>query len=206
MPGEETTSRAPGGLKPRLIVGLGNPGIEYRDTRHNVGFMVVDELARISGVSFTEEKRWHGWVAKIPGAILLKPSTYMNDSGRCVQAVSQFYKTPAQEVLVAYDDVDLSLGRLRMRLAGSAAGHNGIKSLIRSLGTDAFPRLKLGIATASGRPAGERLVGHVLGKFRPDEAPELSIMIQRAADAVRLACQSGLEAAMNLFNRKEEQP
>lgn len=206
MPGDETTSRAPGGLKPRLIVGLGNPGIEYRDTRHNVGFMVVDELARLSGVSFTEEKRWHGWVAKIPGAILLKPSTYMNDSGRCVQAVSQFYKTAVQETLVAYDDVDLPLGRLRMRLSGSAAGHNGLKSLIRSLGSDAFPRLKLGIAAASGRPAGERLVGHVLGKFREDERTELSIMIQRAADAVRLSCQSGLETAMNLFNRKEEQP
>ncbi len=205
MPGDETTPRAVGGLKPRLIIGLGNPGIEYRDTRHNIGFMVVDELARISGVSFTEEKRWHGQVAKIPGAILLKPTTFMNDSGRCVQAVSQFYKTVVQEFLVIYDDVDLPLGRMRMRLAGSAGGHNGLKSMIRSLGSDAFPRLKLGIATPSGRPAGDRLVGHVLGKFRDDERTELAIMIQRATDAVRLACQSGLETAMNLFNRKEEQ-
>lgn len=206
MPGDETTLRAAGGLKPRLIIGLGNPGIEYRDTRHNIGFMVVDELARISGISFTEEKRWHGWVAKVPGAILLKPTTYMNDSGRCVQAVSQFYKTAVQEMLVIYDDVDLPLGRMRMRLVGSAGGHNGLKSMIRTLGSDAFPRLKLGISTPSGRPAGERLVGHVLGKFREDERTELAIMIQRATDAVRLACQSGLETAMNLFNRKEEQP
>ncbi|TDU66587.1 peptidyl-tRNA hydrolase [Prosthecobacter fusiformis] len=205
MPGDETTPRAVGGLKPRLIIGLGNPGLEYRDTRHNIGFMVADELARLSGVSFTEEKRWHGWVAKIPGAILLKPTTFMNDSGRSVQAVSQFYKTPVQEFLVIYDDVDLPLGRMRMRLAGSAGGHNGLKSMIRSLGTDAFPRLKLGISTPSGRPAGERLVGHVLGKFREDERTELAIMIQRATDAVRLACQSGLETAMNHFNRKEEQ-
>ena len=206
MPGDETTPRTDGGLKPRLIIGLGNPGIEYRDTRHNIGFMVADELARLSGVSFTEEKRWHGWVAKIPGAILLKPSTFMNDSGRSVLAVSQFYKIPVQESLVVYDDVDLPLGRMRMRLSGSAGGHNGLKSMIRSLGSDAFPRLKLGISTPSGRPAGERLVGHVLGKFREDERTELAIIIQRATDAVRLACQSGLEAAMNLFNRKEEQP
>ncbi|MES2507138.1 MAG: aminoacyl-tRNA hydrolase [Verrucomicrobiota bacterium] len=206
MPGDETVPRAAGGLKPRLIIGLGNPGIDYRDTRHNIGFMAVDELARLSGVSFTEEKRWHGWVAKIPGALLLKPSTFMNDSGRCVQLVSQFYKVSVQELLVIYDDVDLPLGRMRMRLAGSAGGHNGLKSMIRSLGSDAFPRLKLGIATPSGRPAGERLVGHVLGKFREDERTELAIMIQRATDAVRLACQSGLETAMNYFNRKEEQP
>ena len=204
MPGDETTLRTAGGLKPRLIIGLGNPGIEYRDTRHNIGFMVADEMARLSGFSFTEEKRWHGWVAKLPGAFLLKPSTFMNESGRCVQAVSQFYKIPVQETLVIYDDVDLPLGRMRMRLAGSAGGHNGLKSMIRSLGTDAFPRLKLGIATSSGRPSGERLVGHVLGKFREDERTELAIMIQRATDAIRLACQSGLETAMNHFNRKEE--
>lgn len=206
MPGEESISRIAGGLKPKLIIGLGNPGIEYRDTRHNIGFMVLDELARLSGVTFTEEKRWHGWVAKIPGAILLKPSTFMNDSGRSVQATSQFYKTSVQEMLVIYDDVDLPLGRMRMRLAGSAGGHNGLKSMIRSLGSDAFPRLKLGISTPSGRPVGDRLVGHVLGKFREDERTELAIMIGRATDAVRSACQSGLENAMNLFNRKEEQP
>lgn len=206
MPGEESISRVVSGLKPKLIIGLGNPGIEYRDTRHNIGFMVLDELARLSGVTFTEEKRWHGWVAKIPGAILLKPSTFMNDSGRSVQATSQFYKASVQEMLVIYDDVDLPLGRMRMRLAGSAGGHNGLKSMIRSLGSDAFPRLKLGISTPSGRPAGDRLVGHVLGKFREDERTELAIMIGRATDAVRSACQSGLENAMNLFNRKEEQP
>lgn len=168
--------------------------------------MVVDELARLSGVTFTEEKRWHGWIAKIPGAVLLKPTTYMNDSGRSVQAVSQFYKMAVQELLIIYDDVDLPLGRLRMRLAGSAGGHNGLKSLIRNLGSDAFPRLKLGISTPSGRPAGERLAGHVLGKFREEERTEVAIMIKRATDAVRSACESGVEAAMNLFNRKEEQP
>ncbi len=190
-----------GGVIPKLIVGLGNPGIEYRDTRHNIGFMVVDELARRSGVSFTEEKRWHGLVAKIAGAWLLKPQTYMNDSGRSARAVGQFYKVTPAETLAVYDDVDLPLGRVRMRLAGSAGGHNGIKSMIASLGTDAFPRLKLGIAAESGRPAGDRLVGHVLGKFREEELPTLNLIVQTAADALINALQTGLDAAMNRFNR-----
>jgi len=189
-----------------LIIGLGNPGREYKDTRHNIGFMVLDEMARASGTSFVEEKRWNGWLAKTPQAILLKPSTFMNNSGRSVRAVSQFFKITVEEMLVVYDDVDLVLGRLRMRLAGSAGGHNGLKSIIRELGSDAFPRLKQCMAAPSCRPAGERLSGHVLGKFREEERTELAIMLQRATDAVRLACQSGMEAAMNQFNRKEEQP
>jgi PTH1 family peptidyl-tRNA hydrolase len=204
VPADDPSTRvAPGGLAPRLIIGLGNPGIEYHDTRHNIGFMVLDELARRLKVSFTEEKRWHGLVAKFHGGWLLKPQTFMNDSGRSVQALSHFYKITPAETLVIYDDVDLSLGRTRLRLAGSAGGHNGMKSIISSLGTDAFPRLKLGIATQSGRPGGDRLVGHVLGKFSEEEKPTLQIIIQRAADAVISSLHSGLDAAMNLFNRNE---
>lgn len=200
MPAEASTS---GDLIPKLIVGLGNPGIDYRDTRHNIGFMVVDELARRFKTSFSEEKRWHGLAAKISGGWLLKPQTFMNDSGRSVRGLSHFYKITPAETLIIYDDVDLPLGKMRMRLSGSAGGHNGMKSLISSLGTDAFPRLKLGIATESGRPSGERLVGHVLGKFREEERPLLEIFIQRAADAVMSSLQSGLGAAMNVFNRNE---
>jgi len=203
VPADDPSTSAPGGVAPRLIVGLGNPGLDYHDTRHNIGFMVVDELARRMKISFTEEKSWHGKVAKFPGGWLLKPQTYMNDSGRSVRGLSQFYKIMPTETLVIYDDVDLTLGRTRLRLAGSAGGHNGMKSLISSLGTDAFPRLKLGIATESGRPDGDRLVGHVLGKFSDDEKPTLQIIIQRAADAVISSLQSGLGAAMNLFNRNE---
>jgi PTH1 family peptidyl-tRNA hydrolase len=166
--------------------------------------MVVDELARRFGVSFTEEKRWHGLLAKFTGGWLFKPQTFMNDSGRAVQAVSQFYKVTPAETLVIYDDVDLPLGRLRLRLAGSAGGHNGMRSLIRSLGVDTFPRLKIGIAATDGRPAGERLVGHVLGKFHGDEKATVDTVIQRAADAVTVALKSGVDAAMNLFNRKDE--
>lgn len=192
-----------GDLIPKIIVGLGNPGIDYRDTRHNIGFMVVDELARRFKTSFNEEKRWHGLVAKVSGSWLLKPQTFMNDSGRSVRGLSQFYKITPAETLIIYDDVDLPLGKMRMRLSGSAGGHNGMKSLISSLGTDSFPRLKLGIATESGRPSGDRLVGHVLGKFREEERPLLEIFIQRAADAVMSSLQSGLGAAMNAFNRNE---
>lgn len=189
---------------PRLIVGLGNPGETYRDTRHNIGFMVLDEIAKRMGAAFREEKRWSGLVAKFTGGYLLKPLTFMNDSGRAVQSVGHFYKASPEQTLVVYDDVDLPLGRLRFRTSGSAAGHNGIRSLIASLGSDEFPRLKVGIAPADGRPAGERMVGHVLGKFRAEEQPALQTVIQRAADAVLSAVDSGLEAAMNVFNRQTE--
>ncbi|OYW76815.1 MAG: aminoacyl-tRNA hydrolase [Verrucomicrobia bacterium 12-59-8] len=189
---------------PRLIVGLGNPGETYRDTRHNIGFMVLDEIARRMGAAFREEKRWSGLVAKFAGGYLLKPLTFMNDSGRSVQSVGHFYKSSPAQTLVVYDDVDLPLGRLRFRTSGSAAGHNGIRSLISSLGSDEFPRLKVGISPADGRPAGERMVGHVLGKFRAEEQPALQTVIQRAADAVLSAVDRGLEAAMNVFNRQTE--
>jgi peptidyl-tRNA hydrolase, PTH1 family len=200
--GAETTSS--GVNAPRLIVGLGNPGETYRDTRHNIGFMVLDEIARRMGAAFREEKRWSGLVAKFTGGYLLKPLTFMNESGRAVQAVGHFYKASPAQTLVVYDDVDLPLGRLRFRTSGSAAGHNGIRSLISSLGSDEFPRLKVGIASADGRPAGERMVGHVLGKFRAEEQTELQIVIQRAADAVLSAVDRGLENAMNVFNRQPE--
>lgn len=188
--------------RPRLIVGLGNPGETYRDTRHNIGFMVLDEIARRLGTAFREEKRWSGMVAKFSGGHLLKPLTFMNESGRATQAVGHFYKTRPDQTLVIYDDVDLPLGRLRFRSNGSAAGHNGIRSLIASLGTQEFPRLKVGIAAEGGRPAGERMVGHVLGSFRAEELPALQAVIQRAADAALAALENGLEAAMNVFNRQ----
>lgn len=187
---------------PRLIVGLGNPGDNYRDTRHNIGFMVLEEAARRLEANFQTEKRFHCDLARSGSVWLQKPLTFMNDSGRAVAGLSRFHKIPAAEVLVVYDDVDLPLGSLRLRLAGSAGGHNGIKSLIASLGTDAFPRVKVGIANDSGRPDGERLVGHVLGRFTENERPSVLQGIDRATDAVLHALSHGIEAAMNLFNRK----
>ena len=188
---------------PRLIVGLGNPGETYRDTRHNVGFMVLDELARRLGVAFVVEKRWKTSLARHGNTWLAKPQTFMNASGESVSAVAQFYKLSASDVLAVHDDVDLFLGSLRLRPAGSAGGHNGIRSLIAHLGTDAFPRLKLGIADAArGRPDGDRLSSHVLGRFAEAERVPLAQMIDRAADAVLHALDSGFDAAMNVFNRK----
>lgn len=193
---------APGSLStPRLIVGLGNPGEQYRNTRHNVGFMVLDEVARRMGAAFQPEKRWNCHLARSGATWLLKPQTFMNLSGDAVAAVSHFYKLTPQETLVVYDDVDLSLGTLRLRPAGSAGGHNGMRSIIGRLGTDAFPRLKLGIAADAGRPAGHKLSSHVLGSFTEDERPALAEMIQRSADAVLHCLSAGLAAAMNAFNR-----
>ena len=189
--------------KPRLIVGLGNPGKDYRDTRHNAGFMVLDEVAQRMKVEFQLEKRWNSLLARFGNTWLLKPQTFMNDSGTAVAGVARFHKLTAAEALVVFDDVDLPLGTLRLRPSGSAGGHNGMRSIIAHLGTDAFPRLKIGIAPVqAGRPAGEKLVGHVLGRFREEERPAVGEMIQRAADAVMQTLQTGLDAAMNAFNRK----
>lgn len=192
------------GVKPlRLIVGLGNPGKDYRDTRHNAGFMVLDELAQRMKVDFQLEKRWNGLTAKSGNTWLLKPQTFMNDSGKSVSGLARFHKLSASETLVVFDDVDLPLGTLRFRPSGSAGGHNGMKSIIAHFGTQDFARLKVGIAaTEAGRPAGEKLAGHVLGRFSEAERPAVGEMIQRAADAVMQALQNGLDAAMNAFNRK----
>ena len=190
---------------PRLIIGLGNPGDTYRDTRHNIGFMVIDELSRRLGLSFTKERRWNCWLAKFSGGWLMKPSTFMNASGDAVAGMCHFYKITPAECLIIADDVDLPLGRMRLKLDGSAAGHNGLKSLISKLGTAAFPRLKIGIAPAGGgRPSGERMVSHVLGDFHPDERAHVAQMVARSADAVEASLRTGLAAAMNLFNRKDE--
>jgi len=190
-------------VKPRLIVGLGNPGREYEDTRHNIGFMVVDALATQLKASWSHEKRWDCALAKFGAGWLLKPFTYMNASGEAVGAVARFYKITPEEVLAVYDDVDLPLGKMKFRLNGSAAGHNGVRSLISHFGGPEFPRLKIGIGDTDGRPAGERMVGHVLGKFSEEEKPLLQDSIVKAVKAVRYALDAGLEPAMNLFNRKE---
>ena len=164
----------------------------------------MDALAARLGTRFDLEKRWESHVAKLSEGWLMKPLTYMNLSGKAVSGLARFYKVPAEEILVVFDDVDLPLGRLRLRPGGSAAGHNGLKSLIAHLGTDAFPRLKVGIAAEAGRPAGDRLVGHVLGTFSEAERATLAQVMDRAVDAVTTALRSGLGAAMNLFNRRDD--
>jgi PTH1 family peptidyl-tRNA hydrolase len=165
--------------------------------------MVVDALASQLNATWAQEKRWDCALAKFPLGWLLKPFTYMNASGEAVSSVCRFYKIEPREVLAIYDDVDLPLGTLRFRMSGSAGGHNGVRSLVAHLGGEEFPRLKLGIAPENGRPSGDRMVGHVLGRFSAEEKPALDQTLTRATEAVRASLHEGLEAAMNRFNRKE---
>jgi len=184
----------------QLIVGLGNPGRQYEETRHNIGFMLLDRLAANSGVAFQSSPKWQCHMAKLPdsGTLLVKPQTFMNLSGRAVRQVLAFHKWPAESMLVIYDDVALPLGRIRFREQGSAGGHNGIKSLIEHLGTDGFPRLKIGIGEA--HPG--NMTGHVLGKFSPDERPLVENTLATALEAVQLARSQGIAAAANRFHTR----
>lgn len=187
-----------------LIVGLGNPGRQYEDTRHNVGFMVADRLALASGAAFQSSPKWQCHLAKLPdgGTLLVKPQTFMNLSGRAIRQILAFHKWPAERMLVVYDDAALPLGTLRFREKGSAGGHNGIKSIIEHLGTSEFPRLKIGI----GGEHAENMVGHVLGKFSPDERPLLENTLATALEAVQLARSQGIAAAANRYHIRIQPP
>ena len=182
-----------------LVVGLGNPGREYERTRHNVGWLVADELARRHGGSF--RSKFSGRVADIRAGkrrlALLKPETYMNESGRSVGAAVRFYKVAPEQALVVHDDVDLEEGRLQARLGGGLAGHNGLRSIAQHLGTNDFLRLRIGV----GRP--ERgdprpVADYVLAPFPPEL--DLDELVGRAADAVETIATDGLEAAQQRFN------
>lgn len=178
------------------MVGLGNPGREYVETRHNVGFMIVDRLARQETASFREEKKWRLELALAGQTLLCKPLSYMNLSGEPVAALARFYKVEPEQVLVVLDDVALPLGKLRFRKGGSAGGHNGLRSILEHLGTQSVPRLRVGIGAANERS----LTGHVLGRFRSEERELLETSLSRALEAVNFAQAHGLGAAMNQFN------
>lgn len=183
----------------RLVAGLGNPGREYENTRHNAGFLVIDRLMTRLGMSLSFSGNWQSlWARTADGCMFLKPQTFMNLSGRAVRACGQFYKIAAAETLVVYDDLALPLGQLRLRKEGSSGGQNGMESVIEHLGTNAVPRLRVGIGAAGQHRS---MVDHVLGTFSAAERQELDGAIDRAADAVEHARQHGVEAAMNVFNR-----
>ncbi len=197
----QVNSKSTDAMALQLIVGLGNPGSQYADTRHNCGFMVVDRLAQRWGIPLASEKRFQGNYGEgfaLGGKRrLLKPETYMNRSGQSVRAVLDWYKLDPDSVLILYDDMDLPLGRLRLRGSGSAGGHNGMKSLIQHLGSQSFPRLRLGV----GKPKGSKdVVGHVLGGFTPAEKEVLEQVLNTAVEAVECCLQEGLTTAMNRFN------
>ncbi len=185
-----------------LIAGLGNPGRRYDRTRHNVGFMVADEIGkRLQG-----DHRLRRFDAellerstRLGRVIVVKPQTFMNLSGNAVSPAIRWYHVPLDHLLVIYDDLDLPFGRIRIRPSGSSGGHNGVESIIKTLGTDKFPRLRLGI----GKPGRERTIGHVLSRFSRNEEKELKEYVALAAEAALSWHFDGIDAAMNEFNRKQ---
>lgn len=183
----------------KCIVGLGNPGDKYLNTRHNIGFRVLDLLAGRNGQKFRLENKWESRTCKVGETLLVQPLTYMNESGRAIGSLARFFRWQPEEILVVFDDISLPLGNLRFRMSGGHGGHNGVRSLLAHLPTDKFPRLKLGISGATG----EQLVGHVLGDFAVSERELVENTLARAADAVQLAATSGLERASNEFNTKK---
>jgi PTH1 family peptidyl-tRNA hydrolase len=185
-----------------LIVGLGNPGEEYAKTRHNIGFQVVNELARRYSLDFgkkiAKSRVAEGQIAG-QRAALAKPFTYMNVIGQAVVSLSQWYKiAPAQELLVIYDELDLPFGTLRLRERGSAGTHNGMKSVVGQLGSQVFPRLRVGIGQG---PPGRDAASYVLGRFTREEQEQIPEIVARAADAAEVVLRDGLIAAMNRFNQ-----
>lgn len=189
---------------PYLIVGLGNPGPQYKENRHNVGFMVLDELAKGLGAKFGKLQS-NALIAQVKRRetrlILAKPRTFMNNSGAAVGPLLRFYKTPLEKLLVVYDDVDLPFETLRLRASGSSAGQKGMKSIIERLGTQEFARLRMGV----GRPKGRMSTpDHVLQDFSRGEKAALPFLLRRAAEAVEDFIHEGIAAAMNKTNANEK--
>ncbi len=190
-----------GGSVGWLLVCLGNPGREYAETRHNVGFLAADLLAEKKGVKIDRLKfRSLTGTVELGGekVLVMKPQTYMNLSGEAVGEAARFYKIPAERVLVISDDVSLPLGKMRIRGNGSAGGHNGLKNIIQHLGTDAFPRIKVGVG-APAHPEHE-MVDWVIGKFSKDERKALDEMLKKALDAAECVIEGGVQKAQNRFN------
>ncbi|HEU5258432.1 MAG TPA: aminoacyl-tRNA hydrolase [Vicinamibacterales bacterium] len=186
----------------KLIVGLGNPGREYRDTRHNVGFVVADEIARRHNLTFAMAPSQipDAMIAKKFGAdglLVAKPLTFMNNSGEAVAALARYYDISIGDLLVVVDEVALPFGRLRARARGSAGGHNGLKSVIARLGTTEFARLRLGVGRGDAR---RDLADHVLSKFEADEQSALEEFITRAADAAEMFAAEDIAKVMNTYN------
>ncbi|BAZ91581.1 peptidyl-tRNA hydrolase [Raphidiopsis curvata NIES-932] len=192
---------------PQLIVGLGNPEPKYDQTRHNIGFAAIDALSHNWHIPVTENRKFQGQFGEglamgSKKIRILKPLTYMNRSGESIQAVTSWYKFPPESVLVIYDDMDLPLGKIRLRLSGSAGGHNGMKSTISHLNSQNFPRLRIGISKPKNLPNNDDggTVSHVLGKFSPQEAKLIHPILAFVVECVELTLKQGVEKAMNRCN------
>lgn len=187
-----------------LIVGLGNPGREYAGTRHNIGFGVIARLADRYNITWNSKEHKAVCAKGIIGGekvILAQPQTFMNLSGESVRSIADYYKIDPENIIVAYDDIDLEVGQIRVRRKGSAGGHNGIKNIIQHLGTNEFPRVKVGVGA---KPEGGDLVRHVLGHFSKEEEQVMSESLDAAVEAVEAIITDGIEAAMNRYNAKKK--
>ena len=190
----------------RLVVGLGNPGTKYEGTRHNIGFMALEQMASREGFSFRQQSKLHGLAAEHgigeSRLRLLMPQTYMNDSGRSIRAALDWFGFTPEQLLVLVDDMDIPLGRLRLRGQGSAGGHNGLRSTIQHLGTQAFPRLRIGIGAPADNPAERRArtVSHVLGPFSRAEQSEVDAVLDGVLEAIQRIQRQNLDRAGNWIN------
>lgn len=186
----------------KLIVGLGNPGMKYAATRHNIGFEAIDSIAEYYHISINKNKfKAEIGEGSIGGekVVLMKPQTYMNLSGEAISACRAWYKIEPQDIIIIYDDVTLEVGQLRIRKTGSAGGHNGIKSIIQHLGCETFPRIKVGVGE---KPPGWDLADHVLGRFSEEEMKVLCPRLKDVSDAVEMIIKKDVDAAMNNYNGK----
>jgi PTH1 family peptidyl-tRNA hydrolase len=184
----------------RLVAGLGNPGPEYAATRHNIGFMVADQLVAQFGSTWEKSTKWDALLARRGNVFVAKPTNYMNRSGYPLVAIAHFYKIEPPEILVILDDMALPLGRLRLRSRGGPGGHNGLESVIVQFGTEEIPRLRIGIGAAPTTGS----VDYVLGRFLEEEKSTVRSTIDRAVEAVKCAIDNDLISAMNIFNKTEQ--
>ena len=188
-----------------LIAGLGNPTREYEKTRHNVGFEAIDILADKAGTTVTEKKHkalyGKGYIGG-QKVILAKPQTYMNLSGESIREIADFYKIEPENIIILCDDINLSEGQLRIRLKGSAGGHNGLKNIISHLGTQEFPRIRIGVGE---KPRGMVLADYVLGRFPKEQQAVMEEAYRDAAEAACMMIEDGADAAMNHYNRKNKE-
>ena len=186
----------------KMIVGLGNPGTEYVGTRHNVGFETIDRIVDAFGITMNNHKHkgvsGQGMIGSSK-VIVVKPMTYMNNSGECVGALARFYKIAPEDIIVIYDDINLDVGQLRIREKGSAGGHNGIKSIIAHLGSENFKRIRIGVGM---KRAGQDLASHVLSRFSKEQQEAIAQGMDDAKDAVEVLLQDGIQKAMNRYNAR----
>ncbi|MBP7176137.1 MAG: aminoacyl-tRNA hydrolase [Thermoclostridium sp.] len=189
-----------------VLVGLGNPGREYERTRHNAGFEAIDYLAALYRISLTREKFrsliGEGMIQS-EKVLLVKPQTYMNNSGEAVRAIMDFYKLQPNQLVVVFDDIDLEPGAIRIRTRGSAGTHNGMRSILYHLGTEVFPRIRIGIGKPDPR---FDLADYVLGRLDPSEQKAMSEAVEKVAEAIGILLVSGIETAMGKFNETKKAP